>query len=387
MGIRSASAVTARIGLVSCETAYPPRGGPSVHIYQVWHRLQRMGYEIHAWGRQAVPGSRQYARTADGFAELLKDVDVLYVRFPFEEIPPASIVQLLIHRRMPVVCEFNAPLYEFTRECPPHTFWSMRFKAKLYARNHLPVRTCVDHGICVSSTMARYVRREFGLRKVMVLPNGGDPELFDPALRPQGRAALRVNDGDFVVFWGGWTAMPWQGLDQVFEAARQFHTNHVRFVIAGDPAPLPTPLPHNALVIGELSYFDIPRFMAAADACLCLYKAYDWCRIGFYNSPLKLFDYMASGRPVIGSNMGQIGEVIQDGENGLLTDGAPEDIAEKIEFLRKNPERREAMGRAARETVVRKYNWQNVAERTAGIIEGLLTESRGQPLARKRQTR
>ena len=108
-----------RIGLIACQTAFPPHGGPSVHVYQVWHRLQRMGYEVHAWGQQAVPGCTEHPRTEDGLRDLLRSVDLLYVRFPFEYyFTPACMARLLTNRRLPVICEFNAPLYQFTREYP-----------------------------------------------------------------------------------------------------------------------------------------------------------------------------------------------------------------------------------------------------------------------------
>ena len=372
-GIGKQISRSTRVGLISCETVYPPRGGPSVHIYQVWHRLQRMSYEVRAWGRQAVPGYREYPRTGAGLARLLDDVDLLYIRFPFDsDFGLANAARLLLRRKLPMVCEFNAPLYEFMRECPPRTLWSLRYKAKLYSRNHLLVRSCIDHAICVSTVMADYARDEFGVRDVTVLPNGGDPELFTPDLRSAGRVAMGVTDDDFVVFWGGSTAFDWQGLEQVMSAAERFADNRVRFVIAGDPAHLPRPLPSNVTVLGQLSYFDMPSFIAGADLCLCLYRDYDWCRIGFYNSPLKLFDYMACARPVVGSRMGQIAEVIRDGENGVLVDGDVQEIAEAITKLRDDPARREALGRSARESIVHHYNWQWVAEETATIIEGLL---------------
>ncbi len=362
------------VGLVSCETVYPPRGGPSVHVYQLWHRLRRMGYDVHAWGRQAVPGSREYPRTAEGLTTLMAKVDLLYIRFPFQsDFTIPNVACLLRNRTMPIVCEFNAPLYELTMECIPWQLWSMRYKAKLYARNHLLVRTCVDHAICVSKQMGDYVRREFGLRNVSVLPNGGDPDLFNGQDRHEGRAAMGVGDDDFVVFWGGVTAYAWQGLSRIFAAAQQFDSDHVRFVIAGDPRHLPKPLPKNVIAVGQLSYFDVPRFVAGADVCLSVYRDYDWCPIGFYGSALKLFDYLASGRPVIASRMGQICEVVRDGENGYLTNGTPQDIADKIRRLWQDPQKRESMGRAARQTVVQSYNWQSVAERTDRVIRALLS--------------
>lgn len=369
----------ARVGFVATESAYPPHGGPSVHIFQVWHRLRRMGYEIHTWGEQAIPDSLRYPRTPEGMADLLDHVDLLYWRLPVGPDWPWTFLAAILRRRMPIVAEFNAPLEERTLEWPGWQPWAVRRKLGFCARNHLIVRSRVCHTITVSRIMADYLRRAFGVDRLTLLPNGGDPELFTPARRAEGRRALGVRDEDFVLFWGGSTVYFWQGLSQVMAAAQQLNHERVRVVIAGDKRHLPNPLPRHVIALGSVNYFDMPQYVAGSDACLCLYNNYDWCSIGFYNSPLKLFDYMASGRPSIASNMGQIAEVIRDGENGYLTDGTPADLARKIQYLWEHREARERVGRAARDTIVCRYNWETVAERTAAILEAVLRDKGGGP--------
>ncbi len=364
----------ARIGMLAGETRYPPCHGNAVHIYQLWHRLQAMGYEVHTWGEQAIPGRIEHARNEAGLTDLLRDADVLYVRFP---VPHAlrlpGLVRLMRHHGRPAVCELNAPLQEFSREWPYLEPWAIRLRTQAWLRNHLWVRTCVDHAICVSNPLADYARRHFGLREVSVIANGGDPELFSPAGRAQGRAALGIGEDQFMVFWAGWPAMPWQALDQLFAAARRLAHAGVRFVLAGDAEHLPNSRPANVVPLGELEYFRMPDLIAAADVCLCLYRQCDWSPIGFYFSPIKLFDYLACGRPVIASAMGQIEQVIHHGHNGLLTDGSPDDVVEKIRLLRADPDLRESMGQAGRDTVLDEYNWRNVAARTDRIIRDVLT--------------
>jgi len=373
------------IGLVGCGTSFPPTDSPSVHIYQVWHRMRRKGYEIHTWGEQAVPGARTYPRTDEGFRDLLNNVDLLYVRFPFEYffgIP--SMVRLLTRRSLPVVCEFNAPLYQFTRDCPWLAPWAWKHRFGLYGRNHLMVRACVDHAVCTCRELAGYARGHFGLSDVTVIADGADPDQFHPRHRAAGREAMGVVDDDFVVFWAGITKYRWQGLGQMIAAAERLQDSRVRFVLAGDDAHLPKPLPDNVIALGHVPYFDMPAFMAAADVSLCIYESYDWCPIGFWGSPLKLFEYMASGSPVIGSRMGQMARVIRDGVNGYLTDGEPADIVEKIGLCRRDREHARAMGRAARQTVLSGYTWQNAADRTDDIVRGLLRKSKAPKLSAAR---
>jgi len=362
----------ARVGLLTFETRFPIRGGAAVHIYQLWHRLQRMGYEVHTWGEQVIPHARVHPRTHEGLASMLDDVDLLYVRFPFETKSIGKILLLLRRWRVPVVCEFNAPLCEFSHEWPRYTRWALRRRAELYGRNHLLVRALVDHGICVSKVMTRHVRRTYGLRNVSTIPNGGDPDMFSPARRDRGRRTLGLGDDDFAVFWGGSTALAWQGLDALFGAAEHLKRDGVKFIVAGERRHLPEALPENVLAPGARDYFEIPDLMAAADVSLCLYRSYDWCPIGFYGSSLKLFDYLACETAVIASPLGQVADIVKHNVNGLLCDRDGRDVADMIDFLRQHPEKRRAIARAGRQTVISYYNWERVARHTHAIMARLL---------------
>ena len=102
------------------------------------------------------------------------------------------------------------------------------------------------------------------------------------------------------------------------------------FILVTGESLVPLPVLSNVLLLRQMSYRDLPHYLAAADACLCLYKPYDWLSYGFYGSSLKLFDYMAAGKPVIASDMGQLSKVIRHGVNGLLV---PNDIEEITESL------------------------------------------------------
>lgn len=77
----------------------------------------------------------------------------------------------------------------------------------------------------------------------------------------------------------------------------------------------------------------------------------------YENTPLAIYESMAAGKPVIGSNIGSIPEQIQDGVNGLLFQaGSVDDLAEKIQNLLQNPQKRTEMGKRARKDIEEKYN-------------------------------
>jgi glycosyltransferase involved in cell wall biosynthesis len=113
----------------------------------------------------------------------------------------------------------------------------------------------------------------------------------------------------------------------------------------------------------------VPSYIASADACLCLYHDFPWSKYGFHLSSLKLFDYMASGKPVIASQLGQLATVIEDGKDGLLTKNDVNTIYQKILFCLENQEQAARIGLSARQKVIDFYNWERVAKSTLEVIE------------------
>jgi glycosyltransferase involved in cell wall biosynthesis len=90
-----------------------------------------------------------------------------------------------------------------------------------------------------------------------------------------------------------------------------------------------------------------------------------------YTSPLKLFEYMAAGRPIVSSNLPSIREVLRDGVNALLVPpGDPIALASAIDQLLTDPELAARLARAALDDVPN-YSWQRRAE----LLEALFTET------------
>lgn len=89
-----------------------------------------------------------------------------------------------------------------------------------------------------------------------------------------------------------------------------------------------------------------------------VFQAIQTARIFVMNSlseggPRSVLEAMACGMPVIATNVGIVPDVIRDGENGVITDGTPGDLAEKIRYLLQDDAFREKIGSAAREIAAR----------------------------------
>ena len=104
----------------------------------------------------------------------------------------------------------------------------------------------------------------------------------------------------------------------------------------------------------------------------------------FGPSVIKLFEYMAAGRAVVATAIGQQAEIIQDDANGLLV--APGDVAgleAAVDRLIGAPALRERLGEAARATVLRAYTWRHNADASQAVQQAMRTRSRRQRCTRR----
>jgi glycosyltransferase involved in cell wall biosynthesis len=93
----------------------------------------------------------------------------------------------------------------------------------------------------------------------------------------------------------------------------------------------------------------------------------------FYFSPLKLFEYMACGVPVVAGRLGQIEEVVRDGETGLLyPPDEPEALTTACDRLLTTPNLRHRLGSAAAKDVHGRYTWDHNAERVVELARSLI---------------
>jgi glycosyltransferase involved in cell wall biosynthesis len=80
--------------------------------------------------------------------------------------------------------------------------------------------------------------------------------------------------------------------------------------------------------------------------------------------PVKLFEYMLAGLPIVASDFPLWREIVDDARCGLLVDPSdPDAIARACEWLLDNPEEAQEMGQRGRAAVIEKYNWSSEAQR------------------------
>jgi len=349
---------------------YPLSTGRSVHGFKLMEALKKRGHRILSCLGDGNPDCINFERTKWGAIKLAREADVLYIRIAGRPVhsflEKSTLLKLIRPFSLPVVWEVNAPVEELKASFPAGAERDTLIRSENRKRKALA--KLVNAGIAVSEVLKAYIKDFLGIKRAYYIPNGSDPHLFDPKNLKE--TALTHLENKFKVGWMGNAENPWQGIELIIEIANRMQDidPDIIFIIFTGDSIWKFPVLKNLFVLKEVPYSDSPHYLASIDICLCLYKEYDWIEYGFYGSSLKLFDYMAAGKPVIASNMGQISTIIKDGVNGLLVDNNVETTVEKILELKGDPERGRELGINARKDVISFYNWNRVAEQTEAVL-------------------
>ncbi|MEA2377506.1 MAG: hypothetical protein QOK00_2666 [Thermoleophilaceae bacterium] len=197
--------------------------------------------------------------------------------------------------------------------------------------------------------------------KVVLVPNASDLDLFRPA-------SPAPTDDRFVVSYFG-TMGEANDLTAVIEAARLLPD--MTFVLMGDGkrrAELERAAPPNVQFPGAASgKEEVAALAARSGACLTFFKDVP---VLATNSPNKLFDTFAAGRPAIVNMDGWMRQLVEDNDAGLYVPaGDAHHLAQRLAWLRAHPEEVERMGRNGRALAEREFDRDLLAGRALNVLE------------------
>ncbi len=218
--------------------------------------------------------------------------------------------------------------------------------------------------------------------KIVVNPNGVDAERFRPGIGGgRVREELGVGGDETLVGFVG-TFGPWHGVLALAEAIKLMPEDaRVRFLLVGsgvlrgevERTLREAGVERRAILTGAVEHERVPALL---DACDVLASPHVPLEDGsdFFGSPTKLFEYMAMGKGIVASRLGQIGDVLTNEETALLIEpGNARELGGAILRLANSTGLRERLGAAARREAVARHTWTHNARRVLGAYEAMLS--------------
>jgi len=299
--------------------------------------------------------------------------DILFTRL---ELYNFSNIILRRWLEVPLVIEADCPVtYEHTN------FYGKNFKhlGPLPGKIELAVLRRAEAIIAISNILKNYYI-ELGVEaaKIHVIPNGADPEKFRPCEKPVDMVEKYALQEKIVIGWIG-SLVGWSGIENLIAMALHVLENYpnVAFMMVGGGANkeffqeklhIKNYAPR-VILTGTVPHDEVPQYLAGMDIVLAPYPQLPF----WYPSSLKIFEYMAAGKAVIASDIGQVGEVIKDGKNGLLIDpDGDEALLRKTVTLVENEELRKRLGAQARRDLLDNYTWEHHAKKIIAICGEIL---------------
>ena len=368
-----------RIAYVCLDPGIPVFGtkGASVHIQEVVREYRRRGHDV------TVYATRRGSDVPDDLAELrIVDVPVTTrdeeERERAQQAASASVSDMvraggydLVYERyslfstviaecgVPGILEVNAPLIDEQRT---HRVLVDEQAADAALQEQVQAALAT---ICVSDPVRDWVIARTEGTRVFTVPNGVNVHRITP--QPESPGA------PVVTFVG--TLKPWHGVDVLLRARAQAHKDW-KLRIIGD-GPMRAELDDLARSLGIDMDFRgavapdaIPQHMAGTAIGVAPYPAMDTDSDQYF-SPLKVYEYMAAGLPVVASRVGQLPEIM--GESAYLVPPSdPEALAAALDALVANPVERARVGSDNRRQAEREHSWTGTVDHIlahAGVKE------------------
>ena len=390
--------------------------GPTLRIYMLAKELNRMGHEAYLLG--PPPYNRPKPTMLNG-VPLLYFKDVLY-RYPYpdkeqkavsKEQPARFKIPLLLLKRTlqlrgmikkirpdfliinraNVDTAYPVLFNHFWKSIPLIYHWDdieglhgfcssfrLPLAYQLFCSANETSMSRLANVTVVASDFIRNFSRNIGVpeNRIFYAPTVADTELFHPELNGSEVRKRYGLDGKKVLLYVG-NLFSGNGVkveNIVYAAALlKEKVSEIKVMILGDgdlvrkdgkDGPLirltrELGLEDTIIFTGNIPYSQVPTYVAASDLCLALFPINV---ITLAKSPLKVYEYMAAGKPVVVRAVGECVRCVRHGETGFLVySDDPVEYSRTIGTVLENEHLLKQTGQAARRDVETTFSWQNSA--------------------------
>jgi glycosyltransferase involved in cell wall biosynthesis len=328
---------------------------------------------------------REPRRLAGNFQYLVEEFRILKKQAPdifFPRLTYDNFSCLLLSKwlNIPMVVE---------ADCPPTHEWKSFFAQDAFRFGELSTKLEVatlnqaDAVITQSDQLREYyVSLGIPAEKIVTIPNAADLNKFQPTAKDRALVDELELNNQIVIGWLG-AGVSWTGRDIVCKTAELLLDEYpsICFLMLGSQENMEYFRNHfhsngyadRIILPGFVSHDDIPRYLSCMDIVLAPYPKLDF----FYASSMKLFEYMAAGKAIVATRIGQIAEVIQEGRNGFLYEADSfKEMYQKVKALILSSELRNKVSQNARKDVEGEWNWDRAAEKMEHVFEDVLNKKK-----------
>lgn len=376
-------------------------GGPRSHMLGVMGAFEALQWQVKPFivgdrvPRSWVSSGSERAVTGGFFRTLISDLvrlnmGIINARRAWREL--GQQVDWVYERRaalqalgwifkrhgIPWILETNSPLF-YESKADRKNVVLTRLEKWLEIKAY---QEC-DILICITEALKEIIVCEANIppEKVIVLPNGVNTSVFNPEPHQQ----RRIFDNFTIGFVGNLYA--WQGLEELLEALHDLLKDglDLSLVVVGDgqmrtkweSKAQKLGLSNNVKFVGQVPWNEVPSYIAGFDVG---YSGHVKLQIGkMYHSPLKIYEYMAMGKPVLASAFEDAQRVLREGETGFLFQaGDMQDLKSALVRAYKSQAVLKEMGRQAREEILLNHSWIARVQTLIPIVDQILSEEEQQ---------
>ncbi len=238
-----------------------------------------------------------------------------------------------------------------------------------------------DHIIAVTEDIKKYLEKKYSIpsKKITVIQNGANVDLYKPMNKDEVIKEFNFERKySYVGFIGSFKN--WHGINDLVKSVPLIlrKKKDVKFVLVGDgelkreiiQMVKELKIDQNFIFLDRISYEKVPTIINIFDVCVILKHR------EISGSPLKLWEYLACGKPVVATNTNDF-RVLEDANAGILVDPEkPQEVAKAIITLLNNKKLRTEMGRNGRKFMVENRSWESVAREINTVIRKIIEDNK-----------
>lgn len=398
-----------RICYVAADVAIPHYRGSSTHVYELGRNLAKMGHEVHVVARRVGPHQPKeevldgvvvhrfqrgifFSSRRSSFTDassrgsyrgstspvLWKSYEA-YLRTLFPAYIALEVARLVRGRSLDLIFEretsFGAGAMASMMTGRPYVLEVIGNRLTRLQLKRSAKIIAYSRGMFTGEEASR----------VELVTGAVDTETFRPDAEERDEVRRKYSLGERPVVGYVGTFQEWHGLPELLEAAKRLRKkSDPTFLMVGpyyretEERVAAAGMADSFIFTGPVRYEQVPKYMNASDVLVAPYnperiKASEQVRKHGLGSPLKVFEYMAVGKPVITTDVKPISDPIDDGVTGyLVPPGDSGALGDAIEKVLADPLSSAEVGAAGRRFVVANYSWGLVAGRLDEVFRSIV---------------